>query len=39
MYITNKYHSVKLPYEPELLAWLQEQYPHSQYKAVHHEMA
>ena len=42
MYITNKYGSIKLPYEyngAELLAWLQQQYPHSQYKVVENEMA
>ncbi len=38
MYITNKYDSVRLPYDAELLAWLQQQYPHSKYKAVHNEM-
>jgi len=31
-YITNKYHSVKLPYSEEMLEWLKETYPHSQYK-------
>ncbi len=30
-YITNKYQSVKLPYSPELLEWLQDTYPYSQY--------
>ena len=39
MYITNKYESIKLPYDAELLTWLQEQYPYSLYKAVEHEMA
>jgi hypothetical protein len=39
MYITNKYGSIKLPYDGELLAWLQQQYPHSRYKVVEHEMA
>lgn len=34
MYITNKYQSIKLPYEPELLEWLQQQYPHSKYEVV-----
>ena len=31
MYITNRYDNVRLPYEPDLLAWLQANYPHSQY--------
>lgn len=33
-YITNKYESVKLPYSEELLAWLIETYPMSQYRIV-----
>jgi hypothetical protein len=39
MYITNKYGSIKLPYDGELLVWLQQHYPYSQYKAVTNEMA
>lgn len=34
MYITNKYHSVRLPVEPGMLEWLQQQYPYSQYRIV-----
>ena len=30
-YITNKYGSVVLPYEPGMLEWLNENYPFSQY--------
>ena len=30
-YITNKYNSVNLPYSEELLAWLVDTYPYSQY--------
>ena len=33
-YITNKYESVRLPCEPGLLEWLQQQYPYSQYRIV-----
>lgn len=32
IYITNKYNSVRLPYEEGLLEWLQEKYPLSQYQ-------
>jgi len=32
MYITNYDSSVNLPYEDGLLEWLQERYPHSQYR-------
>jgi len=32
MYITNYDGSVYLPYEDGLLEWLQEHYPHSQYR-------
>ena len=32
MYITNYDQSVNLPYEHGLLEWLQENYPHSQYR-------
>jgi hypothetical protein len=34
MYITNKFRSIKLPVEPGLLEWLQQQYPHSKYEVV-----
>jgi hypothetical protein len=30
-YITNKFESIRLPVEPGLLEWLQEQYPASKY--------
>jgi hypothetical protein len=33
-YITNRYESVKLPWEPGLIEWLQERYPTSQYRIV-----
>jgi hypothetical protein len=33
-YITNRYESVKLPWEPGLIEWLQERYPKSQYRIV-----
>jgi hypothetical protein len=36
-YITNKFDSIRLPYQydgDELLSWLQEQYPNSQYRVV-----
>ena len=33
-YITNRYESVKLPWEPGLIEWLQERYPMSQYRIV-----
>jgi len=35
MYITNYDGSVNLPYEDGLLEWLQEHYPHSQYRIEH----
>jgi hypothetical protein len=34
MYITNKYHSIKLPYSEDLLEWLIETYPKSEYRVV-----
>jgi hypothetical protein len=34
MYITNKYDSIRLPNEPGMLEWLQEQYPNSEYRVV-----
>jgi hypothetical protein len=34
MYITNKYDSIRLPYSEELLEWLIETYPFSQYMVV-----
>jgi hypothetical protein len=34
MYITNYDDSVQLPWEPGLLEWLQETYPHSKYRIV-----
>jgi hypothetical protein len=34
MYITNKYDSIRLPYSVELLEWLIETYPKSEYRAV-----
>jgi hypothetical protein len=33
-YITNKYNSIKLPNEPGMLEWLQENYPRSDYRIV-----
>ena len=33
-YITNRYESVVLPWEPGLIEWLQEHYPHSKYRVV-----
>jgi len=33
-YITNKYHSVNIPYEEGMIEWLQENYPFSEYKIV-----
>jgi hypothetical protein len=33
-YITNRYESVELPWEPGLIEWLQERYPKSQYRIV-----
>ena len=34
IYITNRARSVNLPYEPELLEWLRENYPYSAYRIV-----
>ena len=34
MYITNKYESVKLPYSIDLLEWLKETYPNSEYRVI-----
>jgi hypothetical protein len=31
-YITNKFNSIRLPYEADLLEWLQQQYPFSKYQ-------
>jgi len=31
-YITNRYDSIRLPYEEGLLEWLQKQYPLSKYQ-------
>jgi hypothetical protein len=33
-YITNSTGTIKLPYEPELLEWLQQKYPYSKYRYV-----
>jgi hypothetical protein len=33
-YITNRTGTVTLPWEPDLLEWLQAQYPFSQYHVV-----
>jgi hypothetical protein len=33
-YITNKFDSIRLPNEPGMLEWLQEQYPNSEYRVV-----
>lgn len=33
-YITNKYRTVILPYEPGMIEWLLENYPHSEYRIV-----
>jgi hypothetical protein len=33
-YITNKFNSIKLPFEEGLLEWLQETYPFSKYYIV-----
>ena len=33
-YITNRYESVVLPWEPGLIEWLQENYPRSKYHIV-----
>jgi hypothetical protein len=33
-YITNRYQSVLFPWEPGLVEWLQQQYPHSKYHIV-----
>ena len=37
-YITNKYCSVILPYEPGMLEWLNENYPFSQYRIVERDL-
>jgi len=34
MYITESTNSIRLPYEPGLLEWLQEHYPYSKYRLV-----
>jgi hypothetical protein len=34
MYITNKYDSIRLPYSEELLEWLIDLYPFSEYRVV-----
>jgi hypothetical protein len=34
IYITNKYNSIKLPYEPGMIEWLHANYPHSEYRIV-----
>jgi hypothetical protein len=34
IYITNKYDSIRVPYAEDLLVWLRETYPHSNYHAV-----
>jgi hypothetical protein len=38
IYITNKYDSIRVPYSKDLLEWLQQTYPLSQYqvKELHH---
>ena len=33
-YITNRNGSIKLPWEPGLVEWLQKRYPMSQYQVV-----
>jgi hypothetical protein len=33
-YLTNKFDSIRLPNEPGLLEWLQENYPASKYRLV-----
>jgi len=38
IYITNKFDSVRLPYDEDLLAWLQYTYPHSKYQVVEYEL-
>jgi hypothetical protein len=35
-YITNRQGTVTLPWEPDLLEWLQQTYPNSQYHLVEH---
>jgi hypothetical protein len=37
MYITERTGTVKLPYEPGLLEWLQEYYPYSKYYIVNYD--
>jgi hypothetical protein len=34
IFITNKFDSIRVPYDEDLLLWLQEQYPRSQYRVV-----
>jgi len=34
MYITESTGTIKLPYEPGLLEWLQENYPYSKYRLI-----
>lgn len=34
IYITNKYNSIKLPYEEGLIEWLHTNYPFSEYRIV-----
>ena len=34
MYIANHNNTIQLPWEPGLLEWLQETYPHSKYRIV-----
>jgi hypothetical protein len=34
MYITNKFDSIRLPFAEDLLEWLQETYPFSEYHVV-----
>ncbi len=34
IYITNRDGTINLPWEPDLLEWLQVQYPYSQYRLV-----
>ena len=34
MYIINKTGTIKLPYEPGLLEWLNENYPFSKYQLI-----
>jgi hypothetical protein len=34
IYITNRDGTINLPWEPDLLEWLQTQYPYSQYRVA-----